>query len=187
MRRRTSSKASIPLSTSAGSSSPGITRNPSTSAFPPPVRPSHRPRTSSNASFSSSQMLASSSIPSGDSGPSASSIFPDVLRSTSQKGLEKVLNSRLVETFITITLPPSTNDKPPVARSNREDSGNPPSSPTPSRPTSPLRRTKDLAATKNGTTPKSTTRRGTIGAMTPPARLLCLPVTRPHRLSHPYL
>ncbi|KAA1468408.1 hypothetical protein DENSPDRAFT_863562 [Dentipellis sp. KUC8613] len=80
---------------------PDAPRSPSsdTSRFPvansgswPTVRPL-RGRTTS---------MASTGSHSGALGPSSSSFFPD----NSQKTLEKVIHSRLVETFITVTVPP---------------------------------------------------------------------------------
>ena len=159
MRRRTSSRASNPPS--AGSSSPTMSRHVSTTSLPPPVRPMHRPRAPSSASFSSHKPPSLSSAPSGDFSASTSSVFPDILRNTSQKGLEKVLNSRLVETFITITLP--TSD---VVLASEHADHPPLSSPATSRHASPSRPTKEGPPSKNGNTPtsKGMSRRGTVGA-----------------------
>ena len=162
MRRRTSSRASIPLSTSAGSSSPKLTRHPSnvgTSA----VRPPHRTRT---LSLASSHSLHAASTISGDLGTSTSSFFPDLLRDTSQKKLEKILQSRLVESFITVTLLPSGSAANGVHPStpNGEHVEHIAGSPSSSRPSSPSRPSKDKAASRPGTASKIMPRRGTVGA-----------------------
>ncbi|KAH9850657.1 hypothetical protein C2E23DRAFT_782205 [Lenzites betulinus] len=155
LRRRTSSRASIPLSTSAGSSSPKLARRPSNAGFGSTTRPTHRPRTLSHTSLHSARTTSSHHL-SQDLGTSTSSIFPDLFRDTSQKNLQKILQSRLVETFVTITLVPS------------EDSrlGTRPSTPSgrDSRPSTPSRSSKDPASPKPTAPLKSAPRRGTIGS-----------------------
>ncbi|OBZ78990.1 hypothetical protein A0H81_00303 [Grifola frondosa] len=100
--RRTSSKASINSSLSAVPSTPRIGRRPSV-AGTPTVRPPLRQRTLSIASSHSLQAGSSSAI--SDISNSNALTFHGLLRDTSQSGLEKILQSRLVETFLTITLP----------------------------------------------------------------------------------
>ncbi|KAI8983346.1 UV radiation resistance protein and autophagy-related subunit 14-domain-containing protein [Trametes punicea] len=166
LRRRTSSRASIPLSTSAGSSSPKLARRPSTAGGSPPARSTHRSRTLSHAS-SRSQHAGSSSHLSGDMGTSASTIFPDLFRDTSQKNLEKILYSRLVETFITITLIPGARQdstRPSSPSSGREHSQ--------SRPSTPSRLSKEqtaMTASKSPSWSKVPSRRGTVGSSTTPS------------------
>lgn len=64
----------------------------------------HRPRTSSVTSFNSS-LLTSSVLSAGES-----SAVPPVLTDNSQTSLERIINSRMVETFIVIKIPfTSTN------------------------------------------------------------------------------
>jgi hypothetical protein len=92
-RRRTSSKASVNGGTSAsiGSSSSG----------PSVRRPNHRPRAGSAVSYSGirrSDSLTGSSITANLPPETLSRVFND----HSQDALERVVNSRLVETFITI-------------------------------------------------------------------------------------
>ncbi|KAF9456802.1 hypothetical protein BDZ94DRAFT_1203773 [Collybia nuda] len=76
----------------------------------PTIRP-HRPRTNSMVSVGShfSGQFASGSGPAGglSTGPtvSATIFLPD----NSQTGLEKVIKSRLVETFLTVTIPPPSS------------------------------------------------------------------------------
>ncbi|KAI0651426.1 UV radiation resistance protein and autophagy-related subunit 14-domain-containing protein [Trametes meyenii] len=160
LRRRTSSRASIPLSTSTGSSSSRVARRPSTVGTGPLARPTHRPRTLSHAS-SHSHHAGSSSIFSGDIGTSTSSVFPDMFRDTSQKHLEKILQSRLVETFVAVTLlpaeRPSDGTRPSTPTSTQEHSH--------SRPSTPSRLSKDLtmATSPKAASTKTTSRRGTIG------------------------
>ncbi|KAI0666234.1 UV radiation resistance protein and autophagy-related subunit 14-domain-containing protein [Trametes maxima] len=167
LRRRTSSRASIPLSTSAGSSSSKVARRPSTAGTGTPARPTHRPRTLSHAS-SHSHQAGSSSIFSGDIGTSTSSVFPDMFRDTSQKHLEKILQSRLVETFVAITLlqaERSQDDiRPNTPMSAQEFSH--------SRPSTPSRLSKDLATATSPKTAstKTTPRRGTTGSSAAPAK-----------------
>ncbi|KAF8973835.1 hypothetical protein BDZ97DRAFT_1912290 [Flammula alnicola] len=72
-----------------------------------------RARTSSMAS-SSSNHLANISFPAGSSSTSIPSLLPD----NSQAGLEKVINSRLVETFIAIGVPTRTGQELESSSSN---------------------------------------------------------------------
>ncbi|KAJ3006293.1 hypothetical protein NUW54_g3991 [Trametes sanguinea] len=167
LRRRASSRASIPLSSSAGSSTSKLGRRPSTAGASPATRPAHRPRTLSHAS-SPSQNAGSSSHLSGDIGTSTSSIFPGLFQNTSQKHLEKILQSRLVETFVTISLIPGKSQeatRPSTPASARERSQ--------SRPSTPQRLSKDHAApnsAKAAPSSKTTARRGTIGSSSPAAK-----------------
>ncbi|KZT06207.1 uncharacterized protein LAESUDRAFT_726023 [Laetiporus sulphureus 93-53] len=113
-RRRTTSRTSVssihPPSAASGLHS---SRRFSVAGAAPTVRPSHRPRTVSGASSSSRTGLFSA-VDQHDSALSGISHIPNLLQDVSQRGLEKVLQSRLVETFLTITLPsiPSESDTP---------------------------------------------------------------------------
>ncbi|PCH33211.1 hypothetical protein WOLCODRAFT_135001 [Wolfiporia cocos MD-104 SS10] len=103
-RRRTSSRASvssIPGFTSPAG--PNMTRRLSNAGGPPVVRPSFRQRTISTASSSTSH-TGWGLVDARDPTVSGSSPVPDLLRDSSQRGLEKVLQSRLVETFVTLTI-----------------------------------------------------------------------------------
>jgi UV radiation resistance-associated gene protein len=71
----------------------------------PTIRPSNRPRTSSMTSSNSGLFGGSISYPIVGL-PTASASFPSILPDNSQTSLEKVISSRLVETFIAITIPP---------------------------------------------------------------------------------
>ena len=104
-RRRTLSKASAsPTSSNTDAPvSPGMARR--SSGNTPTVRPSHRQRTTSAASVFTLDSGRASSLGWRDT-HSSSSKLPELLQDTSQRSLEKVLRSRLVETFIAITLPP---------------------------------------------------------------------------------
>ncbi|KAI0761681.1 hypothetical protein BD413DRAFT_238869 [Trametes elegans] len=166
LRRRASSRASIPLSTSASSSNSRLTRRTSTAGSGPPARPTHRSRTLSHAS-SHSFHAGNSSVLSGDLATSTSAVFPSVFQDTSQKSLEKILQSRLVETFVTITLLPGERlpdgTRPSTPSSVRERSQ--------SRPSTPSRLSKDTTASsssKGATSSKTTARRGTVGTPTKP-------------------
>ncbi|KAI0662390.1 UV radiation resistance protein and autophagy-related subunit 14-domain-containing protein [Cubamyces menziesii] len=167
LRRRTSSRASIPLSTSAGSSSPKLTRRPSTIGATTTTRPTHRSRTLSHAS-SLSQHAGSSSHLSGDIGTSTSAIFPSLFQDTSQKSLEKIFQSRLVETFVTITLLPGdrqSGTRPRTPTSSRERSE--------SHPPTPSHLSKDrspMTSPKNASTSKVVPRRGTVGSSAAPVK-----------------
>ncbi|KAI0325632.1 hypothetical protein GY45DRAFT_1356646 [Cubamyces sp. BRFM 1775] len=167
LRRRTSSRASIPLSTSAGSSSPKLTRRPSTIGATTTIRPTHRSRTLSHAS-SLSQHAGSSSHLSGDIGTSTSAFFPSLFQDTSQKSLEKIFQSRLVETFVTITLLPGDRQggtRPSTPTSSRERSESHPSTP------SPLSKDPSaMTSPKNASTSKVVPRRGTIGSSAAPVK-----------------
>ncbi|KAI0367504.1 hypothetical protein BV20DRAFT_970472 [Pilatotrama ljubarskyi] len=169
LKRRTSSRASIPLSTSAGSSSsPKLGRRPSNLGGGSTIRPTHRPRTLSHAS-SHSHPPASSSKLSGDLSSSTSAIFPHLFGDTSQKSLEKILQSRLVETFVTISLLPDEG----------KQDGTPPSTPmstrerSQSRPPTPSRLSRDHTnppSPKAALVSKTTPRRGTIGSSSKPSK-----------------
>ncbi|RPD81566.1 hypothetical protein L226DRAFT_527840 [Lentinus tigrinus ALCF2SS1-7] len=164
--RRTSSRASIPLSTSAGSSGTKLTRRSSNTAS---TRPSHRSRTLSTASHFSQHTHTTLSGLSGELAPSSSSIFPGLLRDTSQKNLEKIVQSRLVETFVTITLLPSgssSNITRPSAPSS-ESVDRLRGSPSSSRHSSPSPLAQDKNTLRDGST-KAKARRGTVGATANP-------------------
>ncbi|KAF5377306.1 hypothetical protein D9615_006385 [Tricholomella constricta] len=95
----------------------GDHRQRATSGSAPTIRP-HRARTSSMAStaasHTSSPSLSTMSHLGGSSSAAASS-FSAMLPDNSQTGLEKVIQSRLVETFLAITIPqPSTPPLPPT-------------------------------------------------------------------------
>ncbi|KIM84680.1 hypothetical protein PILCRDRAFT_818278 [Piloderma croceum F 1598] len=106
------------LSTGTGSSGRGFPSAGTT----PTVRP-NRPRTSSMASSNSSHFRVqtpSVTAPSSLTGPV---FFSAMLPDNSQKGLEKVIKSRLVETFISITVPSSSPSSP--SRDNQPESPSP--------------------------------------------------------------
>ncbi|TFK88527.1 hypothetical protein K466DRAFT_546944 [Polyporus arcularius HHB13444] len=170
MRRRTSSRASIPLSTSAGSSSPKLTRRPSNVGSTSSIRPSQRSRTLSTASHLSHHTHTTSTAISSELGPSTSSIFPDLLRDTSQKNLEKIVQSRLVETFVTITLLPSgtfaSSPRPHAPSGQSVDHLR--GSPSSTRPPSPFLLSKDKVPSRDESTVKVSSRRGTVGATATP-------------------
>jgi UV radiation resistance-associated gene protein len=97
VRQRALSRASIGTPSNAGLNSTPKARS---TAGPPLSRPQKRTRTLSSAS-------SLSNLSSGAAEPTTSSLSPSgLLRDTSQSGLEKILQSRLVETFITISIPP---------------------------------------------------------------------------------
>lgn len=75
---------------------------------PPPTRPSQRHRTISASSTNSQSTILDLPI---DTSVSSVSSSHGVLRDTSQPALEKILSSRLVETFITISVPPDACPK----------------------------------------------------------------------------
>ncbi|EMD41537.1 hypothetical protein CERSUDRAFT_110089 [Gelatoporia subvermispora B] len=96
-RRRTLSRAStLNGPTGTSTTSPKLTRRGGSVA--PTVRPSHRPRGLSVASSHTSGAF-------GEVSASSSSMLSSFLPDTSQKALEKILQARLVETFITISIP----------------------------------------------------------------------------------
>lgn len=123
-----SSAGSLGPSASAGTSS----RTFSTTGVASTFRISNRPRTSSTTSSVGSNIhppVPSAMIHSSSTGPvSLSAMLPD----NSQKGLEKVIKSRLVETFISITVAPSSlktgsfNETHPEAVPPRSRSSTPP-------------------------------------------------------------
>ena len=129
-RRRTLSKASASVtSTNADAPvSPGMARR--SSGGIPTVRPSHRQRTISAASVFTSDSGRASSLGWRDV-QSSGSRLPELLQDTSQRSLEKVLRSRLIETFITITLPSSKG------RNDTDAVGRPLEATTSSRPSTP--------------------------------------------------
>ncbi|KAG2049835.1 hypothetical protein BDR06DRAFT_960931 [Suillus hirtellus] len=110
-RRRTHSKVGF---SGGGSAEPtqrsnAISRTISTSATTPTIRPSNRVRTNSMVS-SMSVSTVNINVHSSTSNTQAPSTLSTVLSSSllfdySQRTLEKVIQSRLVETFISITVP----------------------------------------------------------------------------------
>ncbi|CAL1696769.1 unnamed protein product [Somion occarium] len=98
-----SPRAQSYISTSVSITATSSGRRKSVSIAPPVTRPPLRQRTSSSAST-----IAGPSQPYSDtSEPVAPIILPSLLRDASQRGLEDVLKSRLVETYITVTIPRS--------------------------------------------------------------------------------
>ncbi|KAI0638959.1 UV radiation resistance protein and autophagy-related subunit 14-domain-containing protein [Trametes polyzona] len=167
LRRRTSSRASIPLSTSTGSSSSKLGRRSSNvGAAGSTVRPTHRPRTLSHTS-SHSLHTTSSHNPSTGLGTSTSSVFPSLFSDTSQKKLQEILQSRLVETFVTIALLPSEAPQP-GSRPNTPTSARERSQ---SRPSTPSRLSKDPASPRSAIASKTAPRRGTVGSNNAPNKL----------------
>lgn len=108
MRRRTLSKASTSSSSAGAPVSPATARRSSVGV--PTVRPPHRQRTISSASGFTSESDRTPSTDWRDSRASSSRL-PELLQDTSQCNLEKVLQSRLVETFITMTTLPSEESR----------------------------------------------------------------------------
>ncbi|KAG1889304.1 hypothetical protein F4604DRAFT_2015644 [Suillus subluteus] len=107
-----------------------ISRTISTSATTPTIKPSNRARTSSMVS-SLSVSTTNINTPSSTSNTQAPSTLTTVLSSSlffdySQRTLEKVVQSRLVETFISITVPdtpdifPFTSSSPTIQRTHAE-------------------------------------------------------------------
>lgn len=96
-RKRAMSKSSI-LATPSSSNASGSKAH--VSNGPPIVRPHYRKRTSSVSSSIGSQLTYGSVSLDGSTSATSSGF----LRDTSQLGLENVLHSRLIETFITITI-----------------------------------------------------------------------------------
>ena len=104
MRIRTGARVNFASKSQVGSS-PSIP-----SGGGPSIRPSNRPRTSSvTSSISLLQMHASSST----MVTSTSASFPTILPDNSQRALERVISSRLVETFVSITVDPSSPEGMP--------------------------------------------------------------------------
>ncbi|KAG2370284.1 hypothetical protein BDR07DRAFT_1386932 [Suillus spraguei] len=130
-RRRTHSKVSIP---EGGSVEPPrsntMSRTISTSVTTPTIKPSNRARTNSMVS-SLSVSMTNVNAPSSTSNTQAPSTSTTVLPSSllfdySQRTLEKVVQSRLVETFISITVPdtpdvfPFPSSSPTMQRTRAE-------------------------------------------------------------------
>ena len=96
---------------SSGGRTLGRTSDQGTLSFAPSRSPltarPQRPRTTSKTSSTSSRVAASASniLGSASAVTTASVLLPD----HSQTGLEKVISSRLTETFIIIAIPPSTH------------------------------------------------------------------------------
>ena len=88
---------------SGGSLGPGMNAGSSrrsVNGIAAPLRPANRPRTGSSVSFQ-----ATSSLPSVSPRASPAARFSAMLPDNSQSGLERVIKSRLVETFLSITVP----------------------------------------------------------------------------------
>ncbi|KJA29339.1 hypothetical protein HYPSUDRAFT_211221 [Hypholoma sublateritium FD-334 SS-4] len=115
--RRTSTSSTVNLNASTSSSK---SIPPSSSSRSVRSLRGHRPRTSSMTS-SSSIHLASSMFSTGES----STAIPPAPSDNSQASLEKIINSRMVETFITISLPLANSANHGVEASS-PDSPNPP-------------------------------------------------------------
>ncbi|EIW86351.1 hypothetical protein CONPUDRAFT_133794 [Coniophora puteana RWD-64-598 SS2] len=124
-RRRTQSKVSF-TGAPTGSMSTGAGSKPSRQQPPSPTihptRPSFRNRTSSIASGNIPSASALSAVPSSSTYTSTSGFFMEY----NQKKLEEVVDSRLVESFITIKVPSRTNR---VGSRTMSASGSRPSSP----------------------------------------------------------
>ena len=124
-----SSRSNVHISTSVSGSNVnnGPGRRKSVSTAPPPVS---RPQTFRHRTQSSNSSIAgpSHSVPVTSASESFPPItIPNFLRDTSQSGLEEVLKSRLVETYLTVTIPHASsldsattyhpvNSPPPSAR-----------------------------------------------------------------------
>lgn len=131
-RKRTmSSGMSVGRTTSRSKSAEQFPTHPPTAPTSgPTVRP-HRQRTTSMASFASGHFP----FPFGSSSTSMA-VWPD----TSQAALENILQSRLVETFVTMTaLPEESTSHESSGRRRRNIAGSPRSSSPGSRGSSPLR------------------------------------------------
>lgn len=106
-RGRKASGAKVDFSSGGGTL--GRTSNQGALSFAPSRSPltarPQRPRTTSKTSSTSSRVAASASNILGS--PSAVTTASALLPDHSQTGLEKVISSRLTETFITIAIPPS--------------------------------------------------------------------------------
>ncbi|KAG0696266.1 hypothetical protein DFH29DRAFT_951775 [Suillus ampliporus] len=193
-RRRAHSKVSF---SGGGSAEPtqrsnAISRTISTSGTAPTMRPSHRVRTNSmvsslSASTTTALSTSNTQAPSTLTTVSSSSLFFDY----SQKTLEKVVQSRLVETFISITVPDSTDILPcpspsptiqrtraesaPRARSSTSNDLVPPNSATSVRKASKMSRPNSAETSKTPSLPRpepsSLTRPSTtLRKSTPPVK-----------------
>jgi hypothetical protein len=147
-----------------GSSGPSTGAGSSGRSFPsagttPTVRP-NRPRTSSTTSSNSSHFRVQSPSVTAPSltGPI---FFSAMLPDNSQKGLEKVIKSRLVETFISITVPSSSPSSP--SRDNQPESPSPSPRSRPSTPPNnvPPQREKFPSMQRKVSTTNHTIRKGT--------------------------
>lgn len=199
-RRRTHSKVSF---SGGGSAEPtqrsnAISRTISTSATAPTIKLSNRARTSSmvsSLSASTANALSSASntqAPSTLTTVSSSSLFFDY----SQRTLEKVVQSRLVETFISITVPdpPDVLSSPiqrtraesaPRARSSISNDFVPPNPATGVRKASKMLRPNSTEAPKAASLSRSSTslRKGTLPARTAGASLAPRMVPKTHKSS----
>ncbi|EED82905.1 predicted protein [Postia placenta Mad-698-R] len=163
-RRRDSSRVSASnTSQSTVSSSPTSARRTST------VRPPYRQRTISvaSSSFSYDGDLREVSAP-------GRAPVPDLLVDTSQTGLEKVLQSRLVEAFLTITLPDTASPGSNLDTShNAQQEGSaiqPPRASTSQANMKSLPRERALTAVrKPDSTVNTTPRRSTVTSSAKPA------------------
>ncbi|KII86321.1 hypothetical protein PLICRDRAFT_93773 [Plicaturopsis crispa FD-325 SS-3] len=137
-RPRTASRVSFSDAASAGvGSTPSSIRRGSGGG--PTIRPGNRVRTISTASSVSSQLAKSSgtattsaAVPASASGNAS---FATMMPDNSQKGLERVISSRLVETFISVTVSPPTDETPPPVETplSHSRAATPPNSAPPSR------------------------------------------------------
>jgi len=127
MRGRTTSNSRVTFSnnSNAGNTSTSPTNTNNNISLSRSFR-GHRARTNSMTS-SISVHFATSSLPLGSS--SASMTIPSLLPDNSQTALERVIGSRLVETFIVVTIPPPMEASVDTALSPQ----------TPTRPRVPLR------------------------------------------------
>ena len=95
------------------SSPPGVPRI----IYTPPQSIRRRGRTNSIASSISGQTKASSLVPQGASIPVTGSSFLMTVPDISQQGLEQIIESRLIETFLTVSvLPHEANGTSPVKK-----------------------------------------------------------------------
>ncbi|CCM01316.1 uncharacterized protein FIBRA_03365 [Fibroporia radiculosa] len=132
-RRRALSRASISGNPGPATAS-GASHLRKTSTTTSTVRTPLRQRAPSAASSSTSYTSLFFLQDPREVGASGSSRIADLLQDTSQKGLEDVLHSRLVETFITIVLPSSLStcdDLTPKSGVSANTSRSPPVSPLP--------------------------------------------------------
>ncbi|KAH8101369.1 hypothetical protein BXZ70DRAFT_88447 [Cristinia sonorae] len=95
------------------------------------TRPYIRPRAQSSASFTSS--LYELSL---DNGQPNSAFIPTLLRDTSQAGLERVFQSRLIETYVAVSIPNSQSSRLPSRAPSPDASSE---DGTPQQPPLPLR------------------------------------------------
>lgn len=171
MRRRTLSKASTSASSSAGAPvSSGAARRPSGGVST--VRPPQRQRTTSAASVFT---VDSDRTPATDWRDSrlSSLRLPQLLQDTSQSNLEKVLQGRLVETFITISTLSSEESRSRRAsltgtstKNHSSRPGAPSSAPSPIKSGPPRSHSRAASSSSNGKVPRSPISPKTPGSST---------------------